>query len=184
MAGRVGDLGGDPTAVDVGDAQLAVRRGVFHPNDHPDPGWEAIQVDAVLAGLAGSQQSGDVSDVGGISVGDPAVGGITQDPLFHVAGKGRYQGCDLVVDADAQRIGVATCVEVGSDAPCPAGAVGAHEVVAADVAATLGSGQGPVGVADDGDVVVCVVRPGVTGAHKQGQGFPTKTGSSRLRVRS
>lgn len=58
--------------------------------------------------------------------------------------------------------GEATGVQVGGDLLRPAGTVGAHQNLVADVATTLGSGQCPVGGSDEGDVVVGVVGPGVS----------------------
>lgn len=74
LVGGVGDRGSDPSAFDVGDTQLAARRGVLHLDDDPGVGWDIGEVDAVLPGCAGGQQSGDVGDIGGVGIGHPAVG--------------------------------------------------------------------------------------------------------------
>lgn len=81
-------------------------------------------------------------------------------------GQGGHQGADLLVDPQAQRVGEAPTAQVVGDFSRPADTVGAYEDPVADGAATLGSGQGPLGVADQGDVVVSVVHPGVTRSHE------------------
>ena len=65
-------------------------------------------------------------------------------------------------------------MQVGDDVLRAAGTVSTHKDPSADVATTLGSGQGTVGGPDQGDVVVGVVRPGVTRAHQHGQRFATQ----------
>lgn len=74
LAGTGGDEHCDTRAVNVGDAQLAAHCEVLHPDNHPDPGWEEVQVDAILPGLSGGKQSGDVGSLRSASVGDHAVG--------------------------------------------------------------------------------------------------------------
>ena len=68
-------------------------------------------------------------------------------------------------------------MQVGGDVLRPTCTVGTHQDLPADIATGLGSGQCPVGVTDQGDVVVGIVDSDVTGAHQQRQRFATQAGA-------
>lgn len=87
----VGDECGDPAAVDIGDPRLASLGRALNANDHPGTGREVGQSDAVFTSLAGLQRAVDVSDIGGVDIGDSTVGRRAQDSLFHLVGQGGHQ---------------------------------------------------------------------------------------------
>lgn len=44
LAGTVRDEGCNPPAVNGGDSQLAARRGLLDPDDHPPPGGKLVRL--------------------------------------------------------------------------------------------------------------------------------------------